>query len=59
MEFGYHPPSGYRGFDLAVLTFPQFQELDDMRPFVDEVMPAFSWQPVTACGAKSRRQSPG
>ena len=30
------------GFDLAVLTFPRFQELDDMRLFVDEVMPAFS-----------------
>ena len=30
------------GFDLAVLTFPRFQELDDMKLFVDEVMPAFS-----------------
>jgi alkanesulfonate monooxygenase SsuD/methylene tetrahydromethanopterin reductase-like flavin-dependent oxidoreductase (luciferase family) len=30
------------GFDLAVLTFPRFQELDDMRLFVDEVMPEFS-----------------
>jgi alkanesulfonate monooxygenase SsuD/methylene tetrahydromethanopterin reductase-like flavin-dependent oxidoreductase (luciferase family) len=30
------------GFDLSVLTFPRFQELDDMRLFVDEVMPAFS-----------------
>jgi alkanesulfonate monooxygenase SsuD/methylene tetrahydromethanopterin reductase-like flavin-dependent oxidoreductase (luciferase family) len=30
------------GFDLSVLTFPRFQELNDMRLFVDEVMPAFS-----------------
>jgi alkanesulfonate monooxygenase SsuD/methylene tetrahydromethanopterin reductase-like flavin-dependent oxidoreductase (luciferase family) len=30
------------GFDLAVLTFPRFQELDDLKLFVDEVMPAFS-----------------
>ena len=30
------------GFDLSILTFPRFQELDDMRLFVDEVLPAFS-----------------
>ncbi len=30
------------GFDLAVLTFPRFQDLDDLKLFVDEVMPAFS-----------------
>jgi alkanesulfonate monooxygenase SsuD/methylene tetrahydromethanopterin reductase-like flavin-dependent oxidoreductase (luciferase family) len=30
------------GFDFAVLTFQRFQELDDMKLFVDEVMPAFS-----------------
>ena len=30
------------GFDFAVLTFPRFQELDDLKLFVDEVMPAFS-----------------
>lgn len=29
------------GFDMAVLTFPRFQELDDMKLFVDEVMPEF------------------
>jgi alkanesulfonate monooxygenase SsuD/methylene tetrahydromethanopterin reductase-like flavin-dependent oxidoreductase (luciferase family) len=30
------------GFDFSVLTFPRFQELDDLKLFVDEVMPAFS-----------------
>ena len=29
------------GFDFAVATFPRFQELDDMKLFVDEVMPHF------------------
>ena len=27
------------GFDFSVATFPQFQELDDMKLFVNEVMP--------------------
>ena len=30
------------GFDFSVTTFPRFQELDDMKLFVDEVMPHFS-----------------
>ena len=30
-------------FDFAVATFPRFQELDDIKLFVDEVMPHFSW----------------
>jgi alkanesulfonate monooxygenase SsuD/methylene tetrahydromethanopterin reductase-like flavin-dependent oxidoreductase (luciferase family) len=30
------------GFDLSVLTFMNFQELDDLKLFVDEVMPAFA-----------------
>ena len=30
------------GFDLSVATFPRFQELDDMKLFVDKVMPHFS-----------------
>jgi alkanesulfonate monooxygenase SsuD/methylene tetrahydromethanopterin reductase-like flavin-dependent oxidoreductase (luciferase family) len=30
------------GFDLSVLTFVNFQELDDLKLFVDEVMPAFA-----------------
>ena len=30
------------GFDFSVLTFPRFQELDDIKLFVDEVMPAFA-----------------
>jgi alkanesulfonate monooxygenase SsuD/methylene tetrahydromethanopterin reductase-like flavin-dependent oxidoreductase (luciferase family) len=30
------------GFDFSVLTFMNFQELDDLKLFVDEVMPAFS-----------------
>ena len=30
------------GFDFSVATFPQFQELDDMKLFVDEVLPHFS-----------------
>jgi len=30
------------GFDLMVAVFPNFQELDDMKLFVDEVMPAFA-----------------
>ncbi len=30
------------GFDFSVATFPRFQELDDMKLFVDEVMPHFS-----------------
>jgi alkanesulfonate monooxygenase SsuD/methylene tetrahydromethanopterin reductase-like flavin-dependent oxidoreductase (luciferase family) len=30
------------GFDLSVLTFMYFQELDVLKLFVDEVMPAFS-----------------
>jgi alkanesulfonate monooxygenase SsuD/methylene tetrahydromethanopterin reductase-like flavin-dependent oxidoreductase (luciferase family) len=30
------------GFDVSVLTFMNFQELDDLKLFVDEVMPAFS-----------------
>ena len=30
------------GFDFAVATFPRFQCLDDMRPFVDRVMAHFS-----------------
>ena len=30
------------GFDFGIVTFPRFQELDDMKLFVDEVMPAFA-----------------
>jgi len=30
------------GFDFSVLTFMNFQELDDLKLFVDQVMPAFS-----------------
>ena len=30
------------GFEMSVLTFMNFQELDDLKLFVDEVMPAFS-----------------
>ncbi len=30
------------GFDLSALTLPNFQELDDMKLFADEVMAAFS-----------------
>ena len=30
------------GFDFSILTFPRFQDLEDMKLFVDEVMPAFS-----------------
>ena len=30
------------GFDLFIACFPGFQERDDMRLFIDEVMPAFS-----------------
>jgi hypothetical protein len=30
------------GFDLCISVFPRFQELDDMRLFADEVMPAFN-----------------
>jgi hypothetical protein len=30
------------GFDFSVLTFMNFQELDDLKLFVDEVMPAFA-----------------
>ena len=30
------------GFDFGVLTFPRFQELDDMKLFVDKVMPALA-----------------
>ena len=30
------------GFDLAILTFPRFQDLEDMKLFVDKVMPAFA-----------------
>ena len=30
------------GFDLCIAVFPRFQELDDMKLFVDEVMPAFA-----------------
>jgi alkanesulfonate monooxygenase SsuD/methylene tetrahydromethanopterin reductase-like flavin-dependent oxidoreductase (luciferase family) len=30
------------GLDLFIAVFPSFQELDDMRLFVDEVMPAFA-----------------
>ena len=29
------------GFDFIVATFPRFQELDDMKLFVNEVMPYF------------------
>ena len=29
------------GFDLCIAVFPRFQELDDMRLFVEEVAPAF------------------
>ena len=29
------------GFDMVVTTFPKFQELDDMKLFVDEVIPRF------------------
>ena len=29
------------GFDMVVTTFPKFQELDDMKLFVDEVIPQF------------------
>ena len=29
------------GFDMIVTTFPKFQELDDMKLFVDEVIPQF------------------
>ena len=30
------------GFDYSIATFPQLQELDDMKLFVDQVMPHFS-----------------
>jgi len=30
------------GFDLVITTFPNFQTLDDMKLFVDEVVPKFS-----------------
>ena len=30
------------GFDFAVAAFPRFEELDDMKIFVDRVMPRFS-----------------
>tara|TARA_B100000029_G_scaffold516465_1_gene630028 strand:+ start:3903 stop:4826 length:924 start_codon:yes stop_codon:yes gene_type:complete len=30
------------GFDMIVTTFPQFQELNDMKLFVDKVIPQFS-----------------
>jgi alkanesulfonate monooxygenase SsuD/methylene tetrahydromethanopterin reductase-like flavin-dependent oxidoreductase (luciferase family) len=30
------------GFDLVITFFPRFQELDDMRLFMDEVVPAFA-----------------
>ena len=30
------------GFDMVVTTFPKFQELDDMKLFVEEVIPQFS-----------------
>lgn len=30
------------GFDFAVVTFPHFQELDDMKLFVDQVLPHLS-----------------
>jgi alkanesulfonate monooxygenase SsuD/methylene tetrahydromethanopterin reductase-like flavin-dependent oxidoreductase (luciferase family) len=30
------------GFDYSVLTFMNFQELDDLKLFVDQVMPAFA-----------------
>ena len=30
------------GFDMVVTTFPQFQELNDMKLFVDKVIPQFS-----------------
>ena len=33
---------GEMGFDFGIMTFPRFQELDDMKLFVDEVMPAFA-----------------
>jgi hypothetical protein len=29
------------GFELCISVFPRFQELDDMRLFANEVMPAF------------------
>ena len=29
------------GFDMVITTFPKFQELDDMKLFVDEVIPQF------------------
>ena len=30
------------GFDFSVLTFVNFQELDDIKLFVDKVMPEFA-----------------
>jgi alkanesulfonate monooxygenase SsuD/methylene tetrahydromethanopterin reductase-like flavin-dependent oxidoreductase (luciferase family) len=30
------------GFDLCITFFPRFQELDDLRLFMDEVIPAFA-----------------
>ena len=30
------------GFDFSVVTFPKFQELDDMKLFVNKVLPYFS-----------------
>ena len=30
------------GFDYSIATFPQFQELDDMKLFVAQVLPHFS-----------------
>ena len=29
------------GFDYSIATFPRFQEMDDMKLFVDRVMPHF------------------
>ena len=30
-----------QGIDLCILSFPRFQELDDVRLFMGEVLPAF------------------
>ncbi len=40
---------------ITLLTFPRFQELDDMKLFIDKVMPALAWRWV---GAPSRPDVP-
>ena len=46
------------GFELFPLVFPNFPETDDMRLFVDEVLPAFRQESSSGTAVINQKHSP-